>query len=68
MQLLSIGSFYLGVEDDKYCDFSIHLGNLLLEYQCPVSNPTNDKLRPEQGGDGLSDGEAGSSNRQVSQT
>ena len=66
MQLLSIGSFYLGVEDDKYCDFSIHLGNLLLEYQCPASKQTNDELRPKQGGDGLSDGEAGSSNRQVS--
>ena len=37
MQLVSIGSFYLGIESDKYCDFSIHLGNLLLEYQCPAS-------------------------------
>ena len=67
MQLLSIGSFYLGIEDDKYCDCSIHLGRVLLEYQCP-SAKSDDKLRPEQGGNGLSDGEAGSSNRQVSQT
>ena len=68
MQLLSFGSFHLGIEEDKYCDFSIHLGNLLLEYQCPASKQTNDELRHKQGGDGLSDGEAGSSNRQVSQT
>ena len=61
MQLVSIGSFYLGVEKDKYCDLSIHLGNLLLEYQCP-SAQANDELRPKQGGDGLSDGEAGTSN------
>ena len=60
MELLSIGSFYLGVEDDKYCDFSIHLGNLLLEYQCP-SAKSNDELRPKQGSDGLSNGEAGAS-------
>ena len=61
MQLLSIGSFYLGIEDDKYCDCSIHLGRVLLEYQCP-SAKSDDKLRPKQGGDGLSNGEAGASN------
>ena len=52
MQLLSIGSFYLGIENDKYCDCSIHLGRVLLEYQCP-SAKSDDKLRPEQGGNGL---------------
>lgn len=26
---------YLGYESEKYCDVSIHLGNFLLEYQCP---------------------------------
>ena len=67
MQLLSFGSFYLGIEDDQYCDCSIHLGRILLEYQCP-SAKSNDKLRPEQGGDGLSNGEAGSSNRPISPT
>ena len=61
MQLLSIGSFYLGIENDKYCDCSIHLGRVLLEYQCP-SAKSDDKLRPEQGGTGLSNGEAGASN------
>ena len=61
MQLLSIGSFYLGIEEDKYCDCSIHLGRVLLEYQCP-SAKSDDKLRPEQGGAGLSNGEVGASN------
>ena len=61
MQLLSIGSFYLGIEEDKYCDCSIHLGRVLLEYQCP-SAKSDDKHRPKQGGNGLSNGEAGASN------
>ena len=26
---------YIGYESEKYCDLSIHLGNFLLEYQCP---------------------------------
>ena len=61
MQLLSFGSLYFGVEKEKFCDVSIHLGNFLLEYQCP-SAKSNDELRPKQGGDGLSNGEAGTSN------
>ena len=62
MQLLSIGNLYLGIEDEKYCDCSIHLGNFILEYQCPSAKQNDDQLRPKQGGDGLSDGEAGASN------
>ena len=62
MQLLSLGSFYLGVEPDKYCDVSIHLGNFLIEYQCPSAKQTDDQLRPKQGGNGLSNGETGTSN------
>ena len=61
MQLLSIGKLYLGIEEDKYCDCSIHLGRVLLEYQCP-SAKSDDKLRHKQGGDGLSNGEVGASN------
>jgi len=35
MQLFSAGTFYMGVDDTKYCDLSIHLGNLRIEYTCP---------------------------------
>mgnify|MGYP001281649491 CR=1 FL=1 len=56
MQLLSVGSFYLGYESDKYCDFSVHLGNFLLEYQCPHAKPQSNGSIPQD--DGSSDGEA----------
>ena len=61
MQLVSIGSFYLGIESDKYCDFSIHLGNLLLEYQCPASK-ANGTIQKD---DGSGDGETSKSNGAV---
>ena len=61
MQLLSFGSLYLGIDEDKYCDLSLHLGRLQVEFQCPSAKLTNE-LRPEQGGDGLSNGEISSSN------
>ena len=48
MQLVSIGSFYLGYESEKYCDFSVHLGNLLLEYQCPASK-ANGTIQKDNG-------------------
>ena len=67
MQLLSIGSFYLGIEDDKYCDLSLHLGRLNIEYNCPSIKESNDEPRPITGGDGLRDGEISSSNRAVPQ-
>ena len=62
MQLISVGTFYFGIEEEKYCDCSIHLGNFILEYQCPSAKQKDDQLRPKQGGDGLSDGENGTSN------
>ena len=58
MQLLSIGSFYLGIEEDKYCDLSLHLGRLNIEYNCPSIKESNDESRPITGGDGLRDGKA----------
>ena len=60
MQLLSIGSFYLGIEKEKFCDVSIKVGQLVIDYQCNPSK-SNDKPRPIEGGDGLSAGEIGSS-------
>ena len=56
MELVSISSFYLGYESDKYCDFSIHLGNLLIEYQCPHAKPQSNGTIQED--DGSGDGEA----------
>lgn len=37
MELYSKGDFYIGIEDVKYCELSLHLGNLLVEYRCPKS-------------------------------
>ena len=63
MQLFSLGSLYIGIESEKYFDLSLHLGNLSVEYKpSPANQQSNDELRPKQGGDGLSDGETGSSN------
>jgi hypothetical protein len=67
MQLLSIGSFYLGIEEDKYCDLSLHIGRLSIDYSCPSIKKSNDEPRPITGGDGLRDGETSSSNRAVPQ-
>ena len=67
MQLLSFGSFYLGIEDDKYCDLSLHIGRLAIDYSCPSIKKSNDEPRPITGGDGLRYGETSSSNRAISQ-
>ncbi len=52
MQLISVGSFYLGYESDKYCDFSVHVGNLLLEYQCPATKANGTIQKDDRSGDG----------------
>jgi len=52
MQLLSVGSFYLGYETDKFCDFSVHLGNFLLEYQCPNAKGNGTIQKDDRSGDG----------------
>ena len=52
MQLLSVGTFYLGYESDKYCDFSVHLGNFLLEYQCPNAKGNGTIQKDDRSGDG----------------
>ena len=61
MQLISVGSFYLGYESDKYCDFSVHLGNFLLEYQCPNAKG-NGTIQKD---DGSGDGKTSESNRTI---
>ena len=52
MQLLSVGSFYLGYETDKYCDFSVHLGNFLIEYQCPNAKGNGTIQKDDGSGNG----------------
>ena len=52
MQLMSVGSFYLGYESDKYCDFSVHLGNFLIEYQCPNAKGNGTIQKDDGSGDG----------------
>lgn len=52
MQLVSIGTFYLGYESDKYCDFSVHIGNFLLEYQCPNAKGNGTIQKDDGSGDG----------------
>ena len=50
MQLISAGNFYIGIDDDKYCELDVHLGRLTIQYSCPNQpNHGND--------DGREDGE-----------
>ena len=35
MQIISFGNFYIGLDDDNYCDIDIHLGRLTIQYSCP---------------------------------
>lgn len=52
MELFSTNNLYIGYESDKFCDFSIHLGNLLLEYQCPASKANGTLQEDNRSGDG----------------
>ena len=60
MVLLSFGNFYLGIDDVNYCDISIHIGKLSLEYQRPKSN--NNDARRLEAGNGPTDVEITNSN------
>ena len=52
MQLLSVQNLYIGYDEDKFCDFSIHLGNLMIEYQCPNSKANGTIQKDNRSGDG----------------
>ena len=43
MVLLSFGNFYLGIDDVNYCDISIHIGKVHLEYGRPKSSNNGDR-------------------------
>jgi len=50
MQLISAGNFYMGIDEDKYCELDVHLGRLTIQYSCPN--------QPSHGNDdGREDGE-----------
>ena len=51
MQLISVGNFYMGIDEDKYCELDVHLGRLTIQYSCPnLPNHGNE--------DGREDGDA----------
>ena len=52
MQILSVQNLYIGYDEDKFCDFSIHLGNLLIEYQCPATKANGTIQKDDGSGDG----------------
>ena len=52
MELISYKNLYLGYESDKFCDLSIHLGNFLLEYQCPNAKGDGTIQKDDRSGDG----------------
>ncbi len=52
MQLLSVQNLYIGYDEDKFCDFSIHLGNLMIEYQCPNAKNNGTVQKDDQSGNG----------------
>ena len=51
MELFSRKNLYIGYDEDKFCDFSIHIGNLLLEYQCPASKANGTIQKDDRSGD-----------------
>ena len=61
MELFSRKNLYIGYDEDKFCDVSVHLGNLLIEYQCPATKP-NGTIQKD---DGSGDGETSESNRAI---
>ena len=52
MQILSVQNLYIGYDEDKFCDFSIHLGNLMIEYQCPNAKNNGTIQKDDQSGNG----------------
>ena len=52
MQILSVQNLYIGYDEDKFCDFSIHLGNLLIEYQCPNAKNNGTLQTDDKSGNG----------------
>jgi hypothetical protein len=52
LELFSRKNFYIGYDEDKFCDFSVHIGNFLLEYQCPATKTNGTIQTDNRSGDG----------------
>jgi hypothetical protein len=50
MQLISHGDFYMGIDQEEYCQFDIHLGRLRIEYSCPRFKNDGTKSSEETNG------------------
>ena len=45
--IISAGNFYFGLDEEKYCDLNVHIGNFRIEYQCP-NHPTRGNNKGSQ--------------------
>lgn len=59
--IFSLGSFYIGIDDEKFNDIQIHLGKLRIEYTGPSIKSNNGSSSPSS--DGQEDGETDESNQ-----
>jgi hypothetical protein len=58
MELFSRGDFYLGMDEEKFCDFDIHVGRFVIQYTCPAgqSKPPKDDGASNRPMEGPTDG------------
>lgn len=59
MELFSKGDFYLGMDEEKFCDFDIHVGRFVLQYTCPkgqIQHPPKDDGTSDRPVEGSADG------------
>ena len=50
MQIFSKGNFYLGMDEEKFCDFDIHVARDVVQYTCPAG-----QIKPPPKDDGTRD-------------
>ncbi len=59
MELFSKGDFYLGMDEEKFCDFDIHVGRFVIQYTCPkgqIQQPPKDDGTSDRPVEGPADG------------
>jgi len=52
LELFSRKNLYIGYDEEKFCDFSVHIGNFMIEYQCPASKRNGTIQKNNRSGDG----------------